>query len=86
MLFQGSCIPDNKNKLQDGIDIISLLTDNNIFESKGAARKMIQNGGVSINRQKISDPQFNVGFENLLHDRFMLVQIGKKNYYLIQVI
>ncbi len=76
----------NKNKLQDGIDIISLLTDNNIFESKGAARKMIQNGGVSINRQKISDPQFNVGFENLLHDRFMLVQIGKKNYYLIQVI
>ena len=75
----------DRNKIIQGSDILSFLTDNTIFESKGAAKKMIQNGGVSINRQKINDPFFMVDATHLLHDRFILIQVGKKNYYLVSV-
>jgi tyrosyl-tRNA synthetase len=72
-------------KIKPGVDIISFLTENNIFESKGAARKMLQNGGVSINREKITDLQMSVGSKHLLHEKYILVQVGKKNYYLVNV-
>jgi tyrosyl-tRNA synthetase len=71
-------------KLEAGADILSFLTENQIFESKGAARKMIQNGGVSLNRTKISDVNLMVDKSLLLHDRFILVQVGKKNYFLVE--
>ena len=71
-------------KLEAGADILSFLTENQIFESKGAARKMIQNGGVSLNRTKISDVSLMVDKSLLLHDRFILVQVGKKNYFLVE--
>jgi tyrosyl-tRNA synthetase len=60
-----------------------LVTDTDIFPSKGEARKMIQNGGLSINREKVADVQMQVGIANLLHQKYLLVQRGKKNYYLI---
>ena len=69
-----------------GVDILSFLTENAVFESKGAARKMLQNGGVSINREKITDMQMMVDKKHLLHDKFILVQVGKKNYYLVAVV
>jgi len=75
-----------KNKLANGIDILTFLTENNIFESKGAARKMLQNGGVSINREKITDLQLMVSNTHLLYEKFILIQVGKKNYFLITVI
>jgi tyrosyl-tRNA synthetase len=71
-------------KLEAGADILSFLTENQIFESKGAARKMIQNGGVSLNRTKVSDVNLMVDKSLLLHDRFILVQVGKKNYFLVE--
>jgi tyrosyl-tRNA synthetase len=70
-------------KIKTGVDIIGFLAENAIFESKGAARKMLQNGGVSINREKITDLQMMVNQSHLLHGKFILVQVGKKNYYLI---
>jgi len=75
-----------KNKLANGIDILIFLTENNIFESKGAARKMLQNGGVSINREKITDLELTVSNTHLLYEKFILIQVGKKNYFLITVI
>ena len=75
-----------KNKLSEGVDLLTFLTDNSIFESKGAARKMVQNGGVSINREKISDAQLMISNSHLLHDAFILVQVGKKNYYLVKAV
>lgn len=69
--------------LQTGIDVVSLVTSTGIFPSKGEARKMIQNGGLSINREKVTDAQMQVGTANLLHEKYLLVQRGKKNYYLI---
>ena len=74
-----------KQKIAEGIDVTSLLTETNIFTSKGEAKKMIQNGGVSINRKKIDDPQHTVALPMLLHNKFLLVQKGKKNYYLLMV-
>ncbi|MFM7709522.1 MAG: tyrosine--tRNA ligase [Ferruginibacter sp.] len=72
-----------KEKLDTGTDALTFLTENGIFESKGAARKMIQNGGVSMNRVKLSDPNAIIGTERLLHQKYILVQVGKKNYYLV---
>lgn len=73
------------DKINAGVDILSFLTENAVFESKGAARKMLQNGGVSINREKITDMQMLVEKNHLLHDKFILVQVGKKNYYLVSI-
>ncbi len=65
-------------------DLLSELTGGIIFPSKGEARRMIQGGGVSINKQKIEDGQQKPEFQ-LLQNRYLLVQKGKKNYYLIVV-
>lgn len=73
-------------KIKSGIDIISLVSETGIFTSKGEARKMIQNGGLSINRNKVSDQSMQITEENLLHKKYLLVQKGKKNYYLVSII
>jgi len=74
------------DKLSPGIDIISFLAETNIFPSKSEARKMIQGGGVSINRKRIDDLKFAVDKSLLLHKKYLLVQKGKKNYYLVKVV
>ena len=71
-------------KVKSGIDVISFLAEPGIFPSKGEARKMIQNGGVSINRQKVSDVAMTISEELLLHKKYLLVQKGKKHYYLVE--
>jgi tyrosyl-tRNA synthetase len=75
----------SRNIINEGKDIVSLLADAGIFPSKGEARKMVQNGGVSINREKISSPQAQLNTSHLLYDKYILVQKGKKNYYLLVV-
>lgn len=66
------------------IDLLSSVSRNVIFPSKGEARKMIQAGGVSINKQKLSDPNAKPDFA-LLQDKYLLAQKGKKNYYLMVI-
>ena len=68
-----------------GIDFISFSSDNGIFPSKGEAKKMVQNGGVSINRNKLSDLQLKLDPSMLLHGKYLLIQKGKKNYYLVKI-
>src|SRR5687768_4722523 len=75
-----------KAKIEAGIDVVSLLADTGIFTSKGEARKMVQGGGVSINRKKVDSVQFTVDNNLLLHKKYLLVQKGKKNYYLIKAV
>ncbi|HMK19292.1 MAG TPA: tyrosine--tRNA ligase [Chitinophagaceae bacterium] len=72
-----------KNKIAAGIDIVTFLAETKIFPSKGEARKTVQGGGVSINRKKIENIQQSIENNLLLHDRYILVQKGKKNYYLV---
>ena len=73
----------SKEKLVTGIDAVSFLAETTIFPSKGEARKMIQNGGVSINRHKISTTDEIINDKKLLHQKYLLIQKGKKNYYLV---
>lgn len=56
-----------------------------VFNSKGELRKLILSGGVSINKEKVTDPEFVVSAELLLAQKYLLVQKGKKNYYLLIV-
>lgn len=63
---------------------LSESTEGVIFESKGEARRMIRGGGVSINKNKISQPDQQVSFD-LLQDKYLLVQKGKRNYYLVTI-
>ena len=72
-----------KDKIAEGIDIVSFLADTTIFPSKGEARKMVQSGGVSINRKKVEGIDFKIEKSLLLHEQYLLIQKGKKNYYLI---
>jgi len=65
-------------------DLLTLLVECKIFPSKGEARKMIQQGGLSLNRHKIVDPSLKIDSDKLLHNKYLLVQKGKKNYYLIE--
>ena len=74
----------DKNRLRQGVDIVSFLAETGIFPSKGEARKMVQNGGLSINRNKITEPAMIVDDKLLLHEQYILVQKGKKNYYLVK--
>ena len=69
----------------EGTDVVSFLAATNIFPSKGEARKTVQNGGVSINRKKIEDVQQKMSTGMLLHNKYLLVQKGKKNFYLVTV-
>lgn len=66
----------------DGVDILSFLADNGVFPSKGEARKMLQNGGISINKEKVSDLDFKLTAAHLLNDKYVLIQKGKSNYTL----
>lgn len=72
-----------KKKIAAGIDVVTFLAETKIFPSKGEARKTVQGGGVSINRKKIENIQQSIENNLLLHDRYILVQKGKKNYYLV---
>ncbi len=75
-----------KQKIETGIDVVSLLAETGIFPSKGEARKMVQSGGVSVNRKKVEDVQLIINQSLLLHDKYLLVQKGKKNYYLVKAV
>ncbi|MEY3590059.1 MAG: hypothetical protein RLZZ466_579 [Bacteroidota bacterium] len=71
-------------QIKEGIDVVSLLANTGIFPSKGEARKTIQGGGVSINRKKVDSPTLSLSPSDLLHDHYLLVQKGKKHYYLVK--
>ena len=74
-----------KNELETGVSIVDFLAVNtSVFTSKGEARKMIQGGGVSVNKIKLEDINQKPDFA-LLQNKYLLAQKGKKNYYLIVV-
>ena len=76
----------DRKKIDTGIDIVSFLAETNIFPSKGEAKKMILGGGVSINRKKVENTELKVDSSLLLHNKYILIQKGKKNYFLISVL
>lgn len=68
-----------------GTDVVTFLAESGIIASKGEARKLIQGGGISMNRKKVEDVKQTVDASHLLHGKYILVSRGKKNYYLVTV-
>jgi tyrosyl-tRNA synthetase len=75
-----------KDKIELGVDVVSFLFETTIFPSKGEARKTLQGGGVSINRKKVESIDMKIETGLLLHNQYLLVQKGKKNYYLVKAV
>lgn len=74
----------SKEEIKNGIKVADLLTANaKVLPSKGEYRKLVQGGGISINKTKVTDTEMVTSDDMLLNDHFILVQKGKKNYFLI---
>jgi len=70
--------------LEKGINVVDLLAEElNVFPSKGELRRLIKGGGVSINKKKLDNSEINIDTQFLLNQKFLLIQKGKKNYFLI---
>ncbi len=67
------------------VELLSEKSQGLIFSSKGEARRMIQQGGITINKTKVTTPDTAIDFR-LLQDQYLIVQRGKKNYYLLKII
>lgn len=73
-----------KTDIEAGVKIADLLVEKvAVFPSKGELRKLAQQGGVSINKEKIADVYADASVDMLLNDKYILVQKGKKNYFLL---
>lgn len=74
----------DRQRLEQGMDIVSLLALSGSFPSKGEARKTILGGGVSLNRERVTDPSMKVDHSHLLAGRYLLLSKGKKNHFLLR--
>ncbi|MDD4602771.1 MAG: tyrosine--tRNA ligase [Bacteroidales bacterium] len=75
-----------KSEITKSLDIVEFLTDfTHIFPSKGEARRMLKEGGVQINKEKAGEG-FSITANLLLNGKYLLVQKGKKNYFLVKVV
>jgi len=69
--------------IENGLNIVELVAEKtNIFPSKGEARRMLKDGGLQLNKEKMKE-DYTVSKENLLNNKYLIVQKGKKNYFLI---
>jgi tyrosyl-tRNA synthetase len=86
-VFEG--VPQCNVKQSDiypGLNVVEFLTDkSSIFTSKGEARRMLKDNGVMVNKSKVTD-EYTIGPNDLLNDKYILIQKGKKNYFLVRVI
>ena len=74
----------SRQEIADGIKLADLLVDRaQVFPSKGEMRKLAQQGGFSINKEKVADAYAPASLDMLLNDKYIIVQKGKKNYYLL---
>ncbi|HWW38211.1 tyrosine--tRNA ligase [Pedobacter sp.] len=84
-IFEG--VPQHtisKAELEGGMDASTLLAEKtNVFPSKGEAKKTIQGGGVSLNKEKIKEASAIFNAEHLLNGKYIIIQKGKKNYFLL---
>jgi len=76
----------SRDELATGVKVVDLLTEKAaVFSSKGEMRKLVQSGGVSVNKEKLTDTETTIDTSSLLNDKYLLIQRGKKNYFLLIV-
>ena len=75
-----------KNEVEAGLDIITVLNEKTgFFKSNGEARRALTANSISVNREKVKE-DFMLTANDLINDRFVLLQSGKKNYFVIRVV
>jgi tyrosyl-tRNA synthetase len=75
-----------KSEVAKTINIVDFLSGTTqIFASKGEARRMLKEGGVAVNKEKVSE-EYTISESSLLNNKYILIQKGKKNYYLVKAI
>lgn len=74
-----------EGKFDEGISLIELLVETSLADSRGKARKLIQQGGVYVNNARVQIPESTLTRENLLSGSVLVLRSGKKNYHLVQV-
>ncbi len=87
-VFEGVPVFDiSREIIEKSVTMTDLCTEySKVFPSKGEVRRMVQGGGLSINKQKVENPEMLIGPGLLLNNKYLLVQKGKKNYYLLRII
>ena len=87
-VFEGVPMAEvSKDKLSASIGLMDLLVGEcNFFNSNSELRKLIQSGGVSLNGEKVTDFQYQPTSADLLNDKYMLIQRGKKNFFLVKMV
>ena len=76
----------SRDILSAGVSFTALCTEHTqVFLSKGELRRLVQGGGVSINKEKVENPDMAVTSDRLLNNKYLLIQKGKKNYFLIRI-
>jgi tyrosyl-tRNA synthetase len=77
----------SRSTLAAGVPIVELLaTETNVFPSKGELRRTIKGNGLSLNKEKLSDPEYLVTATDLINDTYLLIQKGKKSYSIIEIV
>lgn len=87
-VFEGvSTFDVSKDLFDKGTSFSSLAVENAaVFASKGELRRLVQGGGISINKEKVVDPEMLIHTDQLINGKYLLVQKGKKNYNIIRVV
>ena len=77
----------DRAQLDAGVPIIELLAaETAVFPSKSEARRTIKGNGLSMNKEKITDQEYSVTVSDLINETYLLIQKGKKNYYIIEAV
>jgi tyrosyl-tRNA synthetase len=86
-VFEGVPVFDVKmDVITGGVTIADLCAEHSqVFSSKGELRRLVQGGGLSINKLKVDNAEQVIGKDYLLNNKYLLIQKGKKNYFLIRV-
>ena len=74
----------NKTDIENGIDIVAAFAENAFLKSNGEVRRALKENSISVNKEKVSDG-FVISTSDLIADTYVLLQRGKKNYFLLKV-
>ncbi len=85
-VFEGVPMAElSMNTLEQGVGVVELLTEHgNFLPSKGEARRALKEGSIAVNKQKVQDDHV-IGTKDLIGGRYVLLQRGRKNYFLVKV-
>jgi tyrosyl-tRNA synthetase len=76
----------SRSEFEQGIGLLDFLSEKaGAFKSNGEARRMLKDNAVAINKEKIKDG-YQIGIQDLLNEKYILVQKGKKNYFLVKIV